>query len=128
MNKKLFFLVMALFAVLPNYNVACADNEPDDDGIILPTLPHKIRSCNRPAVYVSYNDYMGAAEISFTGVLNNVTIKVYHEGMLVDDITIGTTSYGYKEIVYFSMGEGDYRVVVETKGNIIYNNTFEYTD
>ena len=128
MNKKLFCLVMALFAILPNYNVVCADNEPDDDGIILPTLPHKIRGCNRSTVYVSYDDYMGAAEVSFTGILNNVTIKVYHEGMLIDDITIGTTNYGYKEIIYFSMGEGNYRVVVETNGNAIYNNTFEYTD
>lgn len=29
---------------------------------------------------------------------------------------------------FTNMGEGDYRVVVETKGNIIYNSTFEYTD
>ena len=71
---------------------------------------------------------MGAAEVTFTSVLDDVTINVYYEGMLIDNITIGTTNTGDSETINFNQGEGYYTIVVKANGQTIYNSTFEYTD
>lgn len=123
--------MMAIFAILPNYNVANAgDDDDDDDVIFYPTVPHRIKSKPHTptTVYVNYNEYMGAAEVTFTSVLDDVTINVYYEGMLIDNITIGTTNTGDSETINFNQGEGYYTIVVKANGQTIYNSTFEYTD
>lgn len=127
MKKKLFLLVMAIFAILPNYNVANA--QEGGDGILLTPVPHRARgNANKACVYVNYNENMGSAEVTFTGVLNNVTIKVYYEGMYINEVEVGTTSAGDVETIDFYYGEGNYRIVVETDGQTIYDKSYEYID
>ena len=129
MNKKIFCLVLAIFAVLPNYNYACADDGDDDvpGGIIFTPIPHRSNGNNNwPAAFVLYNEQMETVEISFTEVLHNVTIRAYYEGMLIDTVTIGATSNGYIETIDLNHGEGYYRIVIETNGQTIYNNGYEF--
>jgi len=127
MNKKLFLLVLAIFAILPNYNVANAQDI--SDGVIFPQLPHRAKgNTNKTYVYANYNENTGSADVHFTAVLSNVTIKVYYEGVFIDEVTVATTSNGYTETINFNNGEGFYRIVVESNGRTLFNDEFEYLE
>jgi hypothetical protein len=129
MFKKIILSGLAIFTMCSTVIPAFADdNIPtgiDINGI--PPIPH--RAPKKPVSPLS--TYLNVSTNSFFIVFNkeisNVTIKMYFEGMLVEDNSYSSFNAGQYEIIGLDFGEGLYTIEVTSNGNSLFYNTIYYT-
>lgn len=129
MFKKIILSVLVILTMCSTVVPVFADDTVptgiDINGI--PPIPH--RAPQKPVSTLS--TYLNASTNSFFIVFNkevsNVTIRVYFEGMLVEDNTYSIFNAGQYEVVGLDFGEGLYTIEVTSNGNSLYYNTINYT-